>query len=82
MPVDITEHLTAIFNFIYSIYNFLNEIKFTAFEFEFTLLGIFLSLIFLVILIKFMKFGFEEGADSSIKYHRAENKEKRKSGDK
>ena len=78
LSVDITNHLKSIFDFIYSIYEFLNSLEFSAFGFDFSLLGIFLALIILILLVKFMKFGIEEGASSSIKYHRSENKHDKK----
>ena len=78
LAVDITSHLSSIFDFIYDVYNFLNSLEFTAFGFNFSLLGIFLALIILTALVKFMKFGFEEGASSSIKYRRAENRRDKK----
>ena len=78
MAVDITNHLQMLFNFIYEVYKFLNSIEFTAFGFNFTLLGILLGLIFLIVLIKFLKFGFEEGTRAEISYRRAENRADKK----
>lgn len=78
LAVDITNHLQTLFNFIYEVYKFLNSIEFTAFGFNFSLLGILLGLIFLIFLVKFMKFGYEEGARAEISYRRAENRADKK----
>lgn len=73
LAVDITQHLQLLFDFVNKIYLFLNSLEISAFGFTFTLLGIFLSLSFLIVLVKFLKFGFEDGPSSSIKYSRVEN---------
>ena len=78
LVVDVTKHLKVLFQFVYGIYNFLNSLEFTAFGFRFTLLGLLLGFIFLVVVIKFMKFGFETGVSAEIKYMRAENKKDKK----
>lgn len=74
LVVDLTQHLQLIFNFINNVYEFLLNVKFIAFGFEFSLLGIFLALMLLIIVIKFMKFGFESETSSLIRYSRVENK--------
>jgi len=74
VAVDITNILKLLFSTIYNIYLFLNSIEFTAFGYNFTLLGIMIGLLFLIILIKFMRFGFETGLGDEIKSSRAENK--------
>ncbi len=71
--IDITGHLSTIFSFFGDVLRFLNGLTFTAFGFEFSYLGIFVSFIFLVFLVKFLKFGIEESVSSSIKYKREEN---------
>ena len=71
--VDVTGPFSWIFNSIYGIYNFLSSIKFSAFGFTFSFLGLFLAFIFLVVVIKFLKFGFEEGSSSYIHNKRREN---------
>ena len=78
---DVTKQFQFIFDGINGIYNFLLGVEFTAFGFTFSLLGIFIAFMFLVIVIKFLKFGFEDGVSSVIHYHRKENKKSSKSSD-
>lgn len=73
VAVDVTGQFQLIFNTINSIYKFLMSLEFTAFGFTFSYLGFLFSFIFLVILIKFLKFGFESGASSYISYKKKEN---------
>ena len=73
LETDITAPLQVLFDTISNIYNLLNCLEFTAFGFNFTFLGLFLAFIVLAAIIKFIKFGFEEGASSSLRYSRVEN---------
>ena len=74
MNVDVTNVFDFVFDSIYNVYTFLNGISFTAFGFHFTLLGIFLSLIILVVLINIFRFGFTNEVGSNINFHRIENR--------
>lgn len=74
--IEVTNQFQFIFDFIGKVYTYLMSIEFTAFGFTFSLLGIIFSLIFASFLISFLKFGFEVGADTGIRYARQENKMK------
>lgn len=76
--VDITNHLQVLFNTIYKIYIFLNSIEFVAFGFKFSLFGIMFAFVFLVVLIKALRFGFDVGISSDLKSSREENKIEKK----
>ena len=73
-PIDLSSHIQFIFDFIYSIFSYLNSLTFTAFGFTFSYLGIFVAFNFLVLIIKFLKFGFQSSASESIRFSRNENK--------
>ena len=75
--IDLTNHFQLLFNLIYDLYNFLNSLEFTVFGYTFTYLGVFISFVFLVVLIKFLKFGFEVSISSEIEQRRSENKKDR-----
>ena len=64
------------FHFFGEVLTFLNNLKFTAFGYEFSYLGIFIAFIICVMIFKLFRFGFESDVGESLKFARDENKKK------
>ena len=71
MISDVTGIFQNIFNGINQVYIFMSNVRFSAFGFNFSLLGIFLSFMLLVVIIRALKHGFDDEVTSRISFNRS-----------